>query len=201
MKFSQTEAKPQFTYEKFDRSLEKTIAFRPVELEKDLDRIHRWMNEPHVIPFWQLNFDRDRMRSHLEKALSDRHQTLYIGYLDGVPMSYWEAYWAQDDVIAQCYEPDAGDRGIHLLIGEPKFLGKGYALPLLRAMTDLQFEFSATPKLQTQKVVTEPDIRNDKMIHIFKRCGFVFQREIELPDKRAALMFCDRQSFREKWER
>lgn len=184
----------QYSYQTFDSEIEQTIAFRPVSLE-DLPLIHKWMNQPHVIPFWNLAFDLERMRQHLEKALADQHQTLYIGFLDHGPMSYWESYWAIDDIIAQHYAVEPADQGIHLLIGEPTFLGKGYALPLLRAMTKFQFQH-----LKTQKIVTEPDIRNSKMIHVFERCGFEMQKEIDLPDKRAALMFCDRQRFMQRWK-
>lgn len=93
-------------------------------------------------------------------------------------------------MISGYYEPRPEDQGIHLLIGPPEFLGKGYALPLLRAMTALQFRHGAT-----QRIVTEPDIRNERVIRVFERCGFEFQRPIDLPEKRAALMFCHRERF------
>lgn len=185
----------KYTYKKHDHTINKTIAFRPVELETDLPIIHNWMNQNHVIPFWKLNFDLDKMQQHLEKILAYKHQTSYIGYLDDVPISYWESYWAIDDVIAKCYPAEKYDQGIHLLIGEPEYLGKGYALPLLRAMTFYQLE-----NIKTQKIVTEPDIRNAKMIHVFEKCGFVFQKHIELPDKTGALMFCKRENFLKKWQ-
>ncbi|MBD1842675.1 acetyltransferase [Cyanobacteria bacterium FACHB-63] len=180
----------QYAYQSYDASINQTIAFRPVVLEQDLSLIHFWMNQPHVIPFWKLAFDLERMRAHLEKAIADPHQTLYIGCLNNVPMSYWESYWAADDIVARCYPTHPADQGIHLLIGSPEFLGKGHALPLLQAMVMFQFQHS-----ETQKIIAEPDIRNQKMIHVFRRCGFEFQTEIELPDKRAALMFCERQRF------
>lgn len=185
----------KYSYQIFDSEINQTIAFRPVVLEEDLLLIHNWMNQPHVIPFWNLAFDLERMQQHLQKALADKHQTLYIGLLNDVPMSYWESYWAVDDIIARHYPVHLADQGIHLLIGELAFLGKGYALPLLRAMTNFQFQHS-----ETQKVITEPDARNSKMIHVFKRCGFEYQKEIDLPGKRAALMFCDRQRFLERWK-
>lgn len=178
----------QYAYEVYDTTIHQTIAFRLVELERDLSLIHNWMNQPYVIPFWNLAFDLKQMRSHLEAATSDSHQTLYIGYLDDEPMSYWESYWAIDDIVAQYYPAHVADQGIHLLIGSPDYLGKGYALPLLRAMVSFQFQHAAT-----QKIIAEPDRRNHKMIHVFQRCGFKRQTEIDLPDKRALLMFCDRQ--------
>lgn len=191
---SRVTTRSAIAFETFDRTLQKTIAFRPVVLGEDLQRLHQWMNHPHVIPFWKLNFSLGKFQDHLEKALSDSHQTLYIGLLDGVPMSYWESYWAADDIVARHYPALASDQGIHLLIGPPEYLGKGYALPLLRAMTRFQLQHPAT-----QKIIAEPDIRNAKMIHVFERCGFVFQKPIALPDKTGALMMCDRTKFEERW--
>ncbi len=185
-----TITQPKPTYQTFDPDINKHITFRPLILDQDLSFLHNWMNQPHVIPFWNLALTLDQMRNHLEKTLADTHQTLYIGCLDGVPMSYWESYWASEDRIAQYYSAHPTDQGIHLLIGEPDYLGKGYALPLLRAMTTFQFQHP-----DTQKIITEPDSRNAKMIHIFKRCSFKPQTNIQLPEKQATLMFCHRQTF------
>ncbi|MBV5262064.1 acetyltransferase, partial [Synechococcus moorigangaii CMS01] len=143
----------------YDKTIDCQISFRPVSLNSDLERIHNWMNQPHVIPFWRLNFSLEKFKSHLEKALKDEHQTLYIGSLNDQPISYWESYWAVDDIIGRYYPTQTSDQGIHLLIGEPSFLNKGLALPLLRAMTMFQFQ-----NLKTQKIVTEPDARNLKTV-------------------------------------
>jgi len=184
-----------YSYQTWDSTINKSIAFRPVVLEQDLPLIHNWMNQPHVVPFWNLAYDRERMGQHLKKAIADPHQTLYIGLLDDVVMSYWECYWVDNDIVARYYPAHPADQGIHLLIGAPEFLGKGYALPLLRAMTFFQFKH-----LETLKIVAEPDSRNHKMIHVFERCGFEFQKEIDLPEKKAALMLCDRQRFMRRWK-
>ncbi|MFC7439649.1 GNAT family N-acetyltransferase [Laceyella putida] len=172
----------------------KTISFRRVTLEHDLDMLFQWMHEPHVIPFWNLAIPFEKYEKHLRKFLADPHQTLHIGSLDGVPMSYWETYWAKDDVVGKTYDVHPEDQGIHLLFGPPSYLGKGYALPLLKTMVFRLFQHE-----KTEKVVAEPDIRNEKMIHIFKKCGFAFQKEIDLPDKRAALMYCYREPFLRSW--
>lgn len=183
------------SYTQFDQDINKDISFAKVEYERDVHRLHRWMQEEHVIPFWNLNIPLDEYKEHLQKFLGDRHQTLYLGCIEGVPMSYWEAYWVKGDVIEDYYSYDPFDQGIHLLIGEKAFLGKGYALPLLRAMVRFQFL-----TLQTEKVIAEPDIRNEKMIHVFKKCGFEPVKPIELPDKTGLLMFCHRETFERKWQ-
>ncbi|WP_028782315.1 GNAT family N-acetyltransferase [Thalassobacillus devorans] len=174
--------------------MKQAIAFRELDYDKDLTNVFLWMHQQHVIPYWQLNLPFAEFSNHLKKALEDSHQTLYIGEIDGRPMSYWEAYWVKGDVVETCYDAESFDQGIHLLIGDPQFLGKGYALPLLKAMVAFQFR-----QEKTNKVIAEPDIRNDKMIHIFEKCGFEAVKPIELPDKTGLLMFCTRENFEKRW--
>ncbi|MBD1371878.1 acetyltransferase [Hazenella sp. IB182357] len=185
----------QKIWKRYEEQIKKEISFRPVELDLDVKRLHSWMQEPHVIPFWKLNIPFADYEIHLQKFLADHHQSLHIGQLDGRPMSYWETYWVQDDLLGQHYDFHPEDQGVHLLIGPPSYLGKGYAAPLLRHITYHLFQHEST-----QKVVAEPDIRNEKMIHVFQKCGFEFQRSIQLPDKEAALMFCEREPFMRSWK-
>lgn len=174
-------------YQEYNTTLGMTIGFRKVSMERDFARLHAWQQEPHVVPYWNLNIPEAQYREHLEKFLADTHQSLYIGLLDGEPMSYFESYWAQPDIIGRYYEAAAADQGIHLLIGPPEYIGKGLAAPLLQAMMRFQYQHA-----ETEKLVAEPDIRNAKMIHIFHKCGFRFHKEVELPDKTGALMFAYR---------
>jgi acetyl CoA:N6-hydroxylysine acetyl transferase len=181
-------------YEFLDEEIGKKISFRKVEFERDVEMIHIWMTEEHVHPFWNLNIPLGEFREHLKKALKDDHHTLYIGFLDDVPMSYWEAYWVKGDVLEKTYDVAPHDQGVHLLIGDKSYLGKGYSLPLLREMVRLQFQDE-----RTEKVMAEPDIRNEKMIHVFTKCGFKRIEQIELPDKTGLLMKCERGEFEKRW--
>lgn len=177
-----------------DPQIKSRISFRPVTFVDDLHRLHLWMNQEHVIPFWRLNLPLEKYRTHLSKALDDRHQQLYIGSLNDIPMSYWETYSVKDDILAKYYDFHPDDQGVHLLIGESSYLGKGYALPMLRAITYHLFQCNPS-----EKIVAEPDIRNDKMIHIFEKSGYQIHDSIQLPDKQAALMFCRRDDFMKRW--
>nr|WP_221761395.1 GNAT family N-acetyltransferase [Salibacterium salarium] len=182
-----------YEYECYDQHIKKTIAFKKVTYE-DCDLLHNWMNEEHVYPFWNLNLSLKKYQEHLKEALADQHQTLYLGYLDGQVMSYWETYWVKGDVVENTYSSSSYDQGVHLLLGEKAFLGKGYSLPLLRAMIHFQFQVA-----DTMKIIAEPDIRNEKMIHVFKKCGFTPIHPISLPDKTGLLMFCERNEFEKRW--
>ena len=179
-----------YEYARHDPSIDREIAFRPVEMGRDLHRLHAWLNSDHVLPYWRLDDPLPVFRSEMTEKLADDHLTPYVGALDGVPMSYWERYWAADDSLADHYDADPADQGVHLLVGPPEYLGCGYAEPLLRAMTAFQF---AHP--ETDRVVTEPDVRNDRAIHVFERCGFEPRREIALEEKDALFMVCERDRF------
>jgi len=81
-------------------------------------------------------------------------------------------------------------KGVHLLIGPPEYLENGYAVPLLRAMTAFQFRHP-----ETDRVVAEPDVRNERVIGVFERCGFEPHREIAMDEKDALLVVCERGRF------
>jgi acetyl CoA:N6-hydroxylysine acetyl transferase len=179
-----------YEFQTRDAELEKTISFREASMDRDLGRLHRWLNEPHVLPYWQWDDPLPEFRRGLAEKLADGHQTLYVGHLDHVPISYWESYWAADDGLADHYDADPADQGIHLLIGVPEFLGHGYAKPLLRAMTAFQFRHD-----ETERVVTEPDVRNETVINVFEACGFEPRDELSLEEKDALLMVCERERF------
>lgn len=185
--------RPAFSF--YDSTIKKTLAFVKVDLQRDVALLHKWQQQPYVVPFWKLNISYEDYEKHLVNFLADKHQTLYLGLIDGVPMSYWEAYWVKGDVVENCYEPHPEDQGIHLLIGEEAYLGQGYALPLLRAIVHFQFRSQATGK-----VIAEPDITNEKMIHVFEKCGFEKIKPIKLPDKTGMLMYCHRETFERRWK-
>ncbi|WP_137286402.1 GNAT family N-acetyltransferase [Halorussus salinisoli] len=178
-----------YDFQRYDEEIEKTISFRQVEMA-DLGMLHAWLNEDHVLPYWQLDDPLPEFRDALAEKLADDHVTPYVGHLDHVPMSYWECYWATDDPIADYYDADPADQGIHLLVGPPEYLGHGYAEPLLRAVTEMQFRHG-----ETDRIVTEPDVRNEIVHHVFEKCGFEPRREIEMDEKTALLMVCERDRF------
>jgi RimJ/RimL family protein N-acetyltransferase len=170
------------------------ISFREVNFDRDVKLLHSWMNEKHVVPYWKLDLSLSDYSLHLRNFLKYKHQTLLIGEIDGVPISYWESYWVKGDLIGTYYEFDEYDQGVHLLIGDKDYLGKGIIYPLLMTILSQKFRVS-----QTEKVIAEPDVQNEKMIYVFKKCGFTPIKEVELPDKTGLLMFCERNSFERRW--
>ncbi|MBV0925898.1 acetyltransferase [Halomicroarcula limicola] len=181
-----------YDYQTYDRRIGKQLSLRPATVERDLGRLHRWLGSDHVKPYWRLDVPLPEFREALRSKIATDHLTPYIGCLDHVPMSYWECYWAAEDDVANHYEAAPHDQGVHLLIGPEEYLGRGYALPLLRAVVAMQFRYP-----ETQRIIAEPDARNEKVRHIFERCGFEMQKEFHFDEaeKDAVLLICERERF------
>ena len=161
----------------------------PVRLERDLAVLTRWMNDPAVAAFWELAGPEAVTAAHLRPQLEgDGRSVPCLGVLAGIPMSYWEIYRADLDPLARHYPARPQDTGIHLLIGGVHNRGHGVGTTLLRAVADLVLD----NRPRCARVVAEPDLRNTPSVSAFLSAGFRFSAELELPDKRAALMVRDR---------
>ncbi|WP_428951856.1 GNAT family N-acetyltransferase [Streptomyces sp. cg35] len=161
----------------------------PVRLERDLTLISRWMNDPAVAAFWELAGPETVTADHLRPQLDgDGRSVPCLGVLDGTPMSYWEIYRADLDPLARHYPARPHDTGIHLLIGGVANRGRGLGTTLLKAVADLVLDH----RPPCARVVAEPDLRNTPSVSAFLSAGFRFSAEVDLPDKRAALMVRDR---------
>ncbi|MFC4035089.1 GNAT family N-acetyltransferase [Streptomyces polygonati] len=161
----------------------------PVEPERDLALLAGWMNDPAVAEFWQLAGDPRVTERHVRAQLAGDGRSLpCLGVLDGVPMSYWEIYRADLDPIARHYPARPHDTGVHLLIGGVPDRARGLGSELLHAVSTLVLDHRPA----CTRVVAEPDLRNTPSVAAFLSAGFRFCAEVDLPDKRAALMVRDR---------
>jgi acetyl CoA:N6-hydroxylysine acetyl transferase len=181
-----------YAFQRYDQDIERTVSFRPVELERDLGRLHTWLGYDHVAEFWKLDLPLPEFRDHLAGKLAEDHLTPYIGYLDHVPMSYWEIYWPSEYELDDHYDARPGDRAGHLLIGPPEYVQNGYARFLWRAMGTMLFSHPGT-----ERVVGEPAADNEVVIHFLEQCGFEPRKEFyfEAADKDALLMVCEQADF------
>ncbi|MEU7135842.1 GNAT family N-acetyltransferase [Streptomyces sp. NPDC046261] len=161
----------------------------PVRIERDLRLLTQWMNDPAVAAFWGLAGNEAVTEAHLLGQLDgDGRSVPCLGVLAGVPMSYWELYRADLDPLARHYPARPHDTGIHFLIGRIADRGRGLGTLLLRTVADLVLD----RRPSCGRVVGEPDLRNTPSAAAFLGAGFRLTGEVELPDKRAALMMRDR---------
>ncbi|QIP88456.1 GNAT family N-acetyltransferase [Streptomyces sp. Tu 2975] len=161
----------------------------PVIVQRDLALISVWMNDPAVAAFWELAGPDSVTATHLRAQLDgDGRSIPCLGVLDDKPMSYFEIYRADLDPLARHYPARPHDTGIHLLIGGVVDRGRGIGSVLLRAVSDLVLD----NRPRCTRVLAEPDMRNTPSVSAFLTSGFRYSAELDLPDKRAALMVRDR---------
>ena len=166
-----------------------TFRLVPVRIERDLALVTRWMNDPAVAAFWELSGPESVTAAHIRAQLDgDGRSVPCLGVLDNIPMSYFEIYRADLDPLARHYPARPHDTGIHILIGGVADRGRGVGSTLLRAVADLVLDH----RPRCARVIAEPDLRNTPSVSAFLSAGFRFSAEVDLPDKRAALMVRDR---------
>lgn len=196
--FSQERRHPQrppksqsVVYQRFISWLDSTLIFRRVDIDADLQRFNRWMNDPVVAAFWQETGDMQKHRDYLQAIDADPHMLNLIACLDEKPFGYFEIYWAKEDRIAPFYDADDFDRGWHVLIGEPQMRGKPFVTAWLPSISHYLF----LDDCRTQRIVIEPRVDNLKMMRNLAHGGYANLKEFDFPHKRAALHMLLRERF------
>lgn len=165
------------------------FALVPVRPDRDLDRITGWMNDPAVAAFWELAGPPETTAAHLRGRLRRRRpQRALPGGAGRCP----------DELLGDLprrprpprpplRRPAPGHRSpsAHRRWRDR---GRGLGSALLRATADLVLDH----RPQCTRVIAEPDLRNTASVAAFLSAGFRYADEIELPEKRAALMVRDR---------
>lgn len=178
-------------YQKCIVALGEVFELRRVEVARDGELFHRWQNDPRVAAFWEENHSREALDEYLEVRRRDPHCEPLFAYFDGLPFAYIELYWAREDRIGPYYEVDDYDLGLHMLVGERRFLGRKRTTAWLRAMS--HFMFLLDPR--TQRLVGEPRVDNKRILALISDPGWRVVKEFDFPHKRAALTMCEREAF------
>ncbi len=176
-------------YSEIEPGTGRRLWARPLQPEHDVELLHHWMNQPHVVEFWEMAWPREWIRDYLVRQVDDPARSPCVGFADEEPIGYVEVYDPARDVLSAHAPIQPGDVGAHVLIGEPEHLGRS-SVALGRAVVRRLFRQPGV-----QRIVGEPDVRNHVFLTLLAFLGFRKHAEIELPDKRAAFMVCERADF------
>ena len=179
-------------YRRYFPIVDLTVSLETFDLEKHLDLFVKWQNTPRVSNFWELNQSKSELQDYIYRLKADPHIHPVILNYEGKPIGYFELYWCLEDRLAPYYDVKTYDRGMHLLIGEEKYLGFKYTYT---AWTALQhFLFLDEPR--SSCVMLEPRADNEnllKYVDVFE--NICIEKEFEFPHKTAKLIRCDRLGF------
>jgi acetyl CoA:N6-hydroxylysine acetyl transferase len=176
----------RIAHEEVDTARRRRTVLRIVDPAGDVDLVHHWMHQAHVEEFWRMAWTPEAIGAYLRQQEDDPHRTALIGWVNDEPIGYLEVYDPAHDVLGQHYEVEPGDVGVHVLVGEERNLGR-FTVSL--GVSIMRYLFRPP---EVQRVVGEPDARNHRMLTLLTFLGFSRLGEIELPDKRAALVVSDR---------
>ena len=158
--------------------------------EADADLIHSWVREERA-RFWGMrDLDRDEVRDiygFLDGL--DTHHAYLMSVADS-PAGIFQTYETLEDPVAEAYAAGPGDTGMHLLLAPATRPVRNFTPILVAGL--VRFLLSDPAK---DRVVAEPDARNDKAIRRFQGCGFEPGSKVQLAEKEAQLVFLTRAKF------
>jgi len=181
----------QVLYRRLIPALGTTVTLRQASVTEDGERFHRWQNDPRAARFWEYPWSRQRLDAMLEERRSDPHSLPLILEADGEPVGYLETYYVPEDRLGPYCEPQPFDQGMHVLIGERRFLGEGQTVHWLNAVS--HFLFLAEPR--TRNLWGEPRADNKAMLRYTRTTSWQHHGEFDFPHKRAALLCNPRERF------
>jgi siderophore synthetase component/RimJ/RimL family protein N-acetyltransferase len=167
----------------------------PLDLDRDLDLLHAWVTHPRS-HYWGLQgADPSRVRDEYQKIADNPHHHAWLGLDDdGTPLFLAETYEPAHSELASFYDVRPGDIGMHVLVAPPASdlapKRSGLTSAVFRAVMDFCFADS-----KVDRVVVEPDVRNEAIARKNAEAGFVEVRHIQLHDKVARLSFCTRVAY------
>ncbi|WBB77776.1 GNAT family N-acetyltransferase [Micromonospora sp. WMMD882] len=167
-----------------------TLAFVPVDPDRDAELLHGWVTRPRNA-FWGMSdhsVDQVREIYAFVAGLTTHHA--YLLTVDGEPVGLFQTYQPGADPVGERYPVQPGDVGMHVLLNPPRRLAHGLTSAVGPALIRFLLRDPAA-----RRVVVEPDVRNELALRRLRAEGFIFDAEIDLPDKRAQLAFLPRARF------
>jgi RimJ/RimL family protein N-acetyltransferase len=158
-------------------------ALRPVDPDGDAAMISRWMNMPHLIEAWESDWSVERWREYLLAQCTGAYSRPFIGSMNGEDGGYVEVYRAAKDSIANRYDADPYDVGLHAAIAELSIVNKGLGPFLLPRIVASVFEVES----RCRRIMFDPDHRNTSARRLCEYAGCSFLGEHDMSNRRMAL--------------
>jgi aminoglycoside 6'-N-acetyltransferase Ib len=165
------------------------IEFRALTMS-DLPLLHEWLTRPHVREWWGAPDTLEEITAEYGPVIAGTlpHEC-FLALKDQTPIGFIQSY-----VPALCHEEgwwldehEPGVRGIDQFLANSDQLGQGLGTAMVRRFVLRLFADASVTRVQT-----DPDPTNGRAIRCYEKAGFGAVREVDTPDGRALLMYCDR---------
>ena len=171
------------------------LTLHPLDPARDAELVHGWVSEERA-RFWMMQ-DRtvEEVREIYGWIAEQPGQHAWLARLDGEPAALFQDYLPGAEEVGEHFEVRPGDRGVHFLMAPPTRAAgerRGYSRALLGFMLDFVM---SDPDVQ--RLVAEPDVRNEKSVGLLGRLGWELGDAVELTHKPAQLAFLTRERYEE----
>ncbi|KVU96792.1 ornibactin biosynthesis protein [Burkholderia ubonensis] len=133
--------------------------------DEDGARLARWFDDPRVRAGWP-------GEPAGTTPAADPHVTPLVGCFDGEPFAYFEAFWLKEDALAPHVAPRDHDRGLRMLVGEPRWRGPHRVAGWLPSVVHYLF----LDDLRTEAVGCAVPAGHARVVDHLARHGFARQR-------------------------
>lgn len=166
------------------------LTLEPLDLARDIALVHAWVTHPASV-YWEMpGFTLEQVRDEYAQIRDQAGHEALLGRADGVPAFLVERYDPATSPLADLPELAPGDVGMHLLVAPTDAPVRGFTRAVMRCALEHCFVDPAV-----NRVVVDPDVRNEKIAVLNAAAGFVVSRAVALPTKTATLSFCTRADF------
>ena len=166
------------------------ISIRPFQLETDTPMLYSWVTQPYAKYWGMLDKSVEEVHAEYQEIENNSYHHSYVGMIGSIPVFLMERYKASKDSIADYYDVQENDYGMHVLVAPVEKRISQFTWHVFSTIIDYFFSLP-----QVERIVVEPDVNNEKIHALNKKAGFEYQKEIELPHKKAALAFCTREMY------
>lgn len=162
----------------------------PLRPEEDIELVHGWVREERARFWGMLDHSREQVLEIYQFLDSlDTHHA-FLALLDEQPVALFQTYEPLHDPVSEAYPARAEDAGMHLLLAPPTQPVPHFTPRLVSVLLRYMF---ADPAID--RVIVEPDARNDKAIRRLRTTCFELGPKIQLAEKEAQLAFLTRDRF------
>ena len=163
--------------------LPEPYGLRLADPHADAEMIAEWMNRPHLVEAWESAWSAARWRRYLGAQLDGGFSRPFIATLDAIPRAYIELYRAAKDSIANRYDHDPHDLGLHVAVADLDYIKRGHVGYLLPHLVGGIFGLDP----RCRRIMFDPDHRNVLARTFCERGGCVFLGEHDMSNRRMAL--------------
>ncbi len=142
------------------------LTFKLVE-KKDRTLIRNWLAKPHVTK-WFYGKGLDNTYQHLDEFIAGTAGANYwLTYDSIIPFAFLITSLVKkpDDKLSRWCIATGTTITLDMLIGDEKYLGKGFAFALIK-------EFFLSKFSNVEEVLIDPEATNTRAIHVYKKVGF-----------------------------